>query len=392
MEQGHGSYQQRMEHSREKAQHRAVLVHNGRHAVGITGPDQNGLGVDMVDKIASQQAGDPLHQRGRHHIAQQHGPGVQRMGAGIAGGEHAEHNAEGGPIEAGPYQIVVPQNEQAEDAEVHQEHIVAQSTGNAGIALLVRHEGQVFFRRAAQGQGCQNGEAEENAAEAVGRQSGGNHQRNRRRCAGQGDAGGIEEDGLEHKGSHAHRQRGVIQVIALVDIGRMGQSRGNKETADHAYDHRHQKAPGTVAHNGVKGMPDDQVCNERGNAGGEEHGGDIVLHGLFLHRAVEHGAPDGGPDILDVDAPGTEARGQKNRQGCRGIQFRPERHIQPQAHQADHTHIEEGGAVAAHGKVVGRDLAGLAEDLPHPRKKPRPVRHKHRRQQKGSGKEAEKQP
>ena len=319
MQQWHGGDQQRVEHPCKEAQHGAVLIHNGCHAVGVAGADQDCLGIDMVGEVAPQLAGDPLHQRGRHHIAQQHGPGVQGVGAGVAGGEHAEHNAEGGPIEAGPYQIIVPQNEQAEDAEVHQEHIVAQSTGNAGIPLLVRHEGQVFFRRAAHGQSSQNGEAEENAAEAVGRQSGGNHQRNRRRCAGQGDAGGIEEDGLEHKGSHTHRQRGVIQVIALVDIGRMGQSRGNKETADHAYDHRHQKAPGTVAHDGVKGMPDDQVCNERGNAGGEEHGGDIVLHGLFLHRAVEHGAPDGGPDILDVDAPGAEARGQDNGHGRRGI-------------------------------------------------------------------------
>ena len=31
------------------------------------------------------------------------------------------------------------------------------------------------------------------------------------------------------------------------------------------------------------------------------------------------GAPDGGPDILDVDAPGAEARGQNNGHGSRGI-------------------------------------------------------------------------
>ena len=65
--------------------------------------------------------------------------------------------------------------------------------------------------------------------------------------------------------------------------------------------------------------------------------------------------------------------------------------VQPQAGQGHETHVEEGGAVAAYGKVVGGDFAGLDQNLHHALKQVGPVRRDQGRNEKGQGKEQEKQ-
>ena len=77
MEQGHRGHQQEVQNSGKEAQAGAVLVHNGGHAVGVAGTDENGLGVDDIGKMSSYKPGQPVHQRRCHHVAQQHGPGIQ---------------------------------------------------------------------------------------------------------------------------------------------------------------------------------------------------------------------------------------------------------------------------------------------------------------------------
>ena len=171
----------------------------------------------------------------------------------------------------------------------------------------------------------------------------------------------------------------------------MAQPGRHKEAADHAYGNGKQKPLSAVAHHAVERVADQKVRNQRGNAGGEQHGGDVLPHGLPFNNAEQHGAPDGGPDILNVDAPGAEAGGQDDGHGCGVVQFRAEGQVQTKAHEADKAHIEKGSAVAGHGKIVGGNLAGLAEDLLHTGKYLCPIRRDDRRKQKCGGEEAKEQ-
>ena len=76
MKGGDGGDQQEMKDAGEEAHQRAVFIHDGGHAVGVAGTDQDGLGVDGVGEVASGHTGKMGHDGGGHHVAQQHGPGV----------------------------------------------------------------------------------------------------------------------------------------------------------------------------------------------------------------------------------------------------------------------------------------------------------------------------
>ena len=100
----------------------AVLVGNGAEAVGIAQADTDGLGIDGEGEGASHQRGDKAAHRGGYHIAQHDRPDIAGVGAGVAGGEHTEDDAEGNAVEGSTNQVVVAQNEQTEHTHVHQEH------------------------------------------------------------------------------------------------------------------------------------------------------------------------------------------------------------------------------------------------------------------------------
>ena len=391
MKHGHRGHQQEVEHPGQEAHSGAVAVYDGGHAVGVAGPDQNGLGIDVVGKGRAHIGTDPPAHRHRHDIAQQHGPGVFRMGPGVAGRKHTKHNAEGRSAEPGSHQIVVSQNEEAEDAEVHQEHIVPQGAAHAGHPLRAIQQPPILLRRAAHKRRPQNAGAAEQEPVTVGDDLGGHLQGLRVRSAGQVHPQSLKQDGLEDKGPHAHRQGGIVEIIALVHIGGMAQPRRDKEAADQAHKNRQDKPGPAVADHAVHRVPDQDIRHQGRNARGEEHGGDVIFQRLFLHGAIEHSAPDGGPDILDVDAPGAEAHREDQRHGGRGIHFRPQCHIESQAHKGDQAHIQERGREAAYGKIVGGDLAGLTQDLGHTGKHPCPVRHTHSSRQKEQGEEGEKE-
>ena len=131
------------------------------------------------------------------------------------------------------------------------------------------------------------------------------------------------------------------------------------------------------------GIPDHKFGDQRGNAGGKQHGVDIRAQLFLLHQAVNDYAQHGGPHIHNVDAPGAEAqcqnKGQIGNVGRCGLQS----YIERQAGKAHQGHIEKGCRVAAHGKIVGGDFAGIADDLPQPCKHGSPVRHAHRGNEKG---------
>ena len=313
------------------------------------------------------------------------------MGAGVAGAEHTEHDTEGGTVEGGPHQVVVAQDKEAKDPEVHQEHVIAKSGGNTHVALFIGDEAPVGLGDAAHGQGGNDGKTKEHTAEEVGPKAGGHLQGLRCGSTRELYTQGGKEDGLEDEGTHTHRQSGVIEVIALVDIGGVGQPRGDEEAADEANNNGQHRTLGGEAHGSLIGVAGEQVGDQRGDAGGKEHGGHIVLHGPLFHHAVEHGAEHRGPDVQNVDAPGGETHGEHNGQGGHIVELRPENEVQPQTGQGHEGHVEEGGAVAAYGKVVGGDLAGLGQDLLHALKQEGPVRRYQGRDEKGQGKEQEKQ-
>ena len=298
------------------------------------------------------------------------------MGAGIAGCQHTEHDAESDTVEAGANQVVVAQDEQAKYAEVHQEHVGAQGAADAGHPFAGGDKIPILFWRAAHEQCHRNGDAVNRDAEHIGKHPGSDLQRLTGKGAGKGHAQGLEQHCLGHKRNHAHRQRRAVQVKALVNSGRVGKTRGNQEADEEAH-HNGQNAPQQVEpHHLRAGIADQQVGNQGGNTGGKEHGGNTALEGLLFHRAVQHSAQDGGPDVQNVDAPGAKAHGQDTGQGGNGIHFRPKNHIEPQAQKAHQSHVQQGSGVAADGEAVARDLAGLAQDSSQTGQHIRPVRHK----------------
>ena len=153
VEVGHGGHQQVVHHSGDEAVAPAVLVGDGAQAVGVAQTHHDGLGVDCAGKIAAKQAGDPAKYKAGHHIAQHDGPNIAGMGAGIAGTQHAEDNAEGNAVEGGADQIIVAQDEQAVNAQVHQVHSVAVAAGEIGHQIGILQQLPVILGLAAQNQG-----------------------------------------------------------------------------------------------------------------------------------------------------------------------------------------------------------------------------------------------
>ena len=249
----------------------------------------------------------------------------------------------------------------------------------------------ILLRLAAHGQRKHDAQSEQDAAEQIHRQPGRHQQGIRAGRGGQLNAHGLEQRGVEEKRKQAHRHGGRIQIEALMHLRGMGQPRREEEADGNAHNRRHHEPVQVEAHHIGIGMAHQQVADQRRNAGREQHGVDVCAQLFLLHQAVDDNAQHRRPDVQNVDAPGAEAQGQHKCQSGNIIGRRAAQGIQPQAAQSHQTHIQERRGIAAHGKIVGGNFPRLAHDLPQAGKHGIPVRHTHRRNEKRSGKEAEKQ-
>ena len=271
------------------------------------------------------------------------------MGAGIAGGQHTENDAHRHAVEGGTDEVVVSQNEQAEHAHVHQEHFRTHLGRNGTDVLRGGQQCPVLLRLAAHGQCKHDAQSEQDAAEQIHRQPGRHLQGIRRGSRRQVNAQRLIQRGIEEKRGQAHRQCSGIQVETLMHLRGMCQPRGQEKADAEAHDQCHRQPRQVEAHRLGIGIAHQQIADERRNAGREQHGVDICAQLFLLHQAVKDNAQHRRPDV------------------------------------------QERCGIAAHGKIVGRDFCRLAENLPQAGKHGIPVRHTHRRNEKRSGKEAEKQ-
>ena len=380
-----------MHHGRNHAPEPAVLAGNGTQAVGEAQSHSDGLSIDHKGEIAPRHSGQPPRQEGRQHVSQHDRPDVARMGAGIAGTQHTENNAQRHAVEGSADEVVVSQNEQAEYAHVHQEYIRTHLGGNGAHMLRGGQQRPILLRLAAHGQREHDAQPEQDAAEQIHRQPGRYQQGLRAGRGGQFNAHGLEQRGVEEKRKQTHRHGGRIQIEALMHLRGMGQPRREEEADGNAHNHRHHEPVQVEAHHIGIGMAHQQVADQRRNAGGEQHGVDVGAQLFLLHQAVDDNAQHRRPDVQNVDAPGAEAKGQHKGQSGNIIGRRAAQGIQPQTAQSHQSHVQERRGIAAHGKIVGRDFCRLAENLPQAGKHGIPVRHTHRRDQKRRGKEGKKQ-
>ena len=369
----------------------AVLVTDGTQTVGIAQAGHDRLGIDGLGEGSACQLRDPAEYERGQHIANHDGPDITGMRTGIAAGQHAEDQAEGYAVKAGAHQIVVAQNEQTVDTGIHQEGSIAALGGHIRYLIRTGQQLPVVLRCTAHQKRHDDAGAKNRAAENVHSQPGSNLQRLRSRGSRQGHTGGFIQQSLQQEGGHTHRHRRIIQVKALVNLGRMRQSAGQAETDDNAHSNSQQNA-GQVETNGFRiGIAEHQLRNQRGNAGGEQHSIDQRSNLLLLHQRIDHHAQEGRPDVQHIDTPGAEAGSQQKCQGGYLIDHRTGDAVQQQADQAHQAHIQEGCSITAHGEIVGGYFGRIAHDRPQAGEHVRPVWHTDGSDQKTAGDESKEQ-
>ena len=277
---------------------KAISTGDGAEAIGIAQTDQNGL-VGNGQRIAlhTQQTGDPAEQVAGQHIAHHNGQHIPGMGAGVAGTEHTEHDAEG---HTGPHilaavqkagQVEVGHDHQSVHAHIHQEGCSAVLGREADTLAGVLHQRPVGLGSAAHQQCKHNAKAKQRAAEGVGSHGGGYLRRSQ---GGQFQArGGV---GAQHyivkhcpqeECGKADGNGGGVVVKALVDIGCVTQACRQEETDDAANHDRQNNAQSVEADVLCAGVAEQQIGDQRCNAGGEHHSVHIRGQFFFLYQAVK---------------------------------------------------------------------------------------------------------
>ena len=85
----------------------AVFVSDGAEAVGIAQANHNGLGMEILGEFGTKEGRKKLENVGGDGVTQHNGPDIERMGSGIACGQHAEDDTEGNAVKGGADDIVV---------------------------------------------------------------------------------------------------------------------------------------------------------------------------------------------------------------------------------------------------------------------------------------------
>ena len=139
----------------------AVGIADGAQAVGVAHAYDDALGVEGVLEGNACPVGQLLRAEGSQGVAQQDGPDIGGAGAGIAGSQHTEYNAEGNAVEGRADEVVVAQDEQAVNTQIHQHHSVAQGAGNVIHLAAILQKLPVVLGGATQEQGDHHAQAEQ---------------------------------------------------------------------------------------------------------------------------------------------------------------------------------------------------------------------------------------
>ena len=248
----------------------------------------------------------------------------------------------------------------------------------------------VFPEAAAHQQGKHHHRTEQNETESICNDGGADRQGLGSRGSGQLHPCGFIQHGLQEKGNHAHRQRRAVQRIALMHQGGVNQSGRGAEADQQTDAHRQRHTGQGEAHGFGMEVTQRQLGNQGGNAGGKQHGIDMAAQPLLFHGAVEPHAQNGGDNVEHIDAPGAKAHRQNNGLGRNMIGLCIQQDIERQTHETHQTHIQEGGCIAAHCKIVGGNLAGAGQDSIETGKHFGSVRHQGSCNQKCGDKKGEK--
>ena len=171
----------------------------------------------------------------------------------------------------------------------------------------------------------------------------------------------------------------------------MGKACRQEETDDQTHKNGQEDTQTIKAHNFRIGIAQQQIGNQRGNAGGEHHSIHQAAQFFPLDQGVQAYAQHGRNAVQGIDTPGAEAHSEDKGQGGHIVGLGLEHQQQRQTHQAHHCHIEERGRITAYPEIVGRDLAEAGQNLDPAGEHGAPVRHAESRHQEAQCEKAEEQ-
>lgn len=277
------------------------------------------------------------------------------MAAGAAAGQHAEDAAERHGVERRADEVIIQHDEQAVDADVHQERCIAVLLREVDAVAGVAEQTPVVLRAAAQHERADNAQAEHAEAEHIGHIPARDAEIGAR-AAGQRAAERLIEQSADEEGRQADGHRGGIEVIALVHLRRVDQPGGQAEADEQADRNGQQDALPAEADDIRMGIADHQVREQRADAGREDHGVDLVRGIFALDQAVQQHAKEAEPEVQDVDAPEAEPGRQQKGEARRGVDLDLREAVEGREDEADEARVQERSGVAAVIKIVGRDL------------------------------------
>ena len=161
------------------------------------------------------------------------------MGAGIAGGQHAEDDAEGNTVESGTDGIVISQDKQAEDTHVHQESSIAVGGREVGHQVRILQKLPVILGLAAQDEGKNNAQTEQDQAEGIYHGLGSHLQLSTVSTGRQINTHGLEQVRIQEEGCHADGQSSRVQGETLMGIGCVSAAGRSKEADKHTNTQAH---------------------------------------------------------------------------------------------------------------------------------------------------------
>ena len=180
-------------------------------------------------------------------------------------------------------------------------------------------------------------------------------------------------------------------VIALVDIGCVGQTCRQEEANHKANEQSKAEAQPVKADIVNSGIAEQKIRDQGGDTGGIEHSVGHSAQLLLLHSGIQENAQNGGDRIQKIDAPRAKADGEDHTQSGDLIGLCAGQADEQRAEQTHQAHIQEGGGVAAKGKVVSGDLTGLGHNLPQAGKHTASVRQDRSGDQKADADEGKEQ-
>ena len=338
----------------------AVSARDGGQSAREAKPDDDGLGVDRLGVFLTVRADkELLEQEGSAEVADHDGPDVARMGAGAARRQHTEDAAEGDTVEGRAHEVVIQHDEQPQHAHIHQRRRRAVFLRIIHAVAAVLHQVPIVLWLAAHEQGKDDAQPEDDEAEDVAHAPGGDLQIGQRLEGVQLPAQDAVKHRTQKERGHADGDGGGVEVVALVQIRGVCQSRRQEEADDQSDAEGEEKPRPREARNLCVRIAQEQVGDQRRKSRGEDHRVDIRAEAFPLDKAVKRHAEEAEPDVQHVDAPKGEACREQKGDDRGGVRLCLREEEQGGTDQADKTCVQERACVAAVVKIVGRDLCRL---------------------------------